>query len=557
MAEMTEVYDALRKADAAGDVEGAKRLTEYIQSQGAPKQDTVKEEKPKAEPKAKSDPFGFLKESQDKYKTSFAGRLAETFDPIKAITQEGIVPQLAGAAKRAITGEKAPKAEEAPEQSASVRQTLSNMVKYAKQDPGAFAGTVANAIVADPELLLMPEFIPAKVLASIQKVSKLGGAVAKTADAATQAAAMAAGQSAARQLNERGTIDMDVLKQDVKNAAVIGGGTRVVGEAGRAAIPGAAKYASAGSKEAIDIAKKEGYTIPLKEMSPLGAVLDKYYKTPLEKINSERFAKDITSPTGTQVSEINTTTLPKIEQNLSTEINGILANEKVTVPAPMVDKVVEGLKTLPQTDVVENAIASIENGVEISGKTWHKIRSELTTRKFKAVQSDNHLVADNIDLLINRWDQVGQMQGNFTAKATTDFNIWKKKYTAYADIREGIASTNAGMDKYLEGKLSPADVMNGIRKRREKEALLQTYTGRPQTKTAAIASGLDLLGEKGPVTTSLWGATIPKLALSVPAKGIQAFGYTKPGQNLFYKGIPETGIAPYVGYQAGEMTKEK
>lgn len=508
-------------------------------------------------PKQKTDLSSLLKESQEKYKGSFSGRFAETFDPIKAITQEGIVPQLVGAAKRAVTGEKPPKADAEAEKPASVGQTLSNMIKYAKQDPGAFAGTVANAIIADPELLLMPEFLPAKVAASIQKVSKLGGAAAKTADAATQAAAMAAGQSVARQLNERGTIDMDVVKQDVKNAAVIGGGTRALAETGRAAIPGAAKYATEGSKEAIDIAKKEGYTIPLKEMSPLGAVLDKYYKTPLEKINSERFAKDITAPTGTQVSEINTKTLPKIEQNLSTEITNILANEKVLVPPSVSQKIVDGLKSLPQTDVVENAIASIENGVEISGKTWHTIRSELTTRKFKAVQSDNHLIADDLEQLVNRWDQIGQMQGNFTPKATADFNAWKKKYTAYADIREGIASTNAGIDKYLEGKLSPADVMNGIRKRRQQEALLKTYTGRPQTKTAAIASGLDLLGEKGPVSTSLWGATIPKLALSVPAKGIQTFGYTKPGQNLFYKGLPETGIAPYVGYQAGEMTKDK
>ena len=35
MADMTQVYDALRKADAAGDVEGARKLAAYIQSQSA------------------------------------------------------------------------------------------------------------------------------------------------------------------------------------------------------------------------------------------------------------------------------------------------------------------------------------------------------------------------------------------------------------------------------------------------------------------------------------------------------------------------------------------
>jgi hypothetical protein len=537
MAEMNEVYDALRKADAAGDVEGAKRLTQYIQGQ-------TKTEKTKTEqPKEKG----------------FVERFGETFAPVKAITEEGIIPQLASAAKRAVTGEEAPKAQEKPEETRTVGQTLKNMVNYAKQDPGAFAGTVANAIIADPELLLMPEFLPARVLSSIEKVSKLGGSVAKTADAATQAAAMAAGQSAARQLNERGTIDMDVLKSDVKSASAIGAGARATGEVGRAVLPGAEKYATAGSKEAIDLARKEGYTVPLKELSPLGGILDKYYKTPLEKINKEKFVEDITAPTGTKVTEINTTTLPQIYKNLTSEVDGIVANEKVLVPSNISDSVADSLKkTLPKTDLIDNAVTSIENGVEISGKTWHKIRSELSTRKFKAVQSDNQLVADDIDQLINRWDGIAQAKGNFSAKATKDFNSWKQKYTAFSDIREAIQTSESAMKNYLEGKLMPSDVMNGIRKRRSQEALMKTYTSRPQTKTAAISAGLDLLGEKGPVATSWFGATLPKLAAGAVAKPVQALGYTPLGQEMFYRGLPNMPkpvSAPMLGFEAEQAGK--
>ncbi|NCA20344.1 MAG: hypothetical protein EBS86_04315, partial [Crocinitomicaceae bacterium] len=32
-----------------------------------------------------------------------------------------------------------------------------NMVDFAKKDPGAFAGAIANAVVADPELLFLPQ----------------------------------------------------------------------------------------------------------------------------------------------------------------------------------------------------------------------------------------------------------------------------------------------------------------------------------------------------------------------------------------------------------------
>ena len=37
---------------------------------------------------------GLLKSSEEKLKTSPLGRMQETFQPVKAITEEGIIPQL-------------------------------------------------------------------------------------------------------------------------------------------------------------------------------------------------------------------------------------------------------------------------------------------------------------------------------------------------------------------------------------------------------------------------------------------------------------------------------
>ena len=99
--------------------------------------------------------FGAKPEKQEK--AGFMQRFGETFQPVKAITEEGIVPKLAGYAKRKMTGEAPPKAEEPPERPLSFKQTMNQVVNFAKKDPGAFAGTLANAIVADPELLLMKE----------------------------------------------------------------------------------------------------------------------------------------------------------------------------------------------------------------------------------------------------------------------------------------------------------------------------------------------------------------------------------------------------------------
>jgi hypothetical protein len=488
---------------------------------------------------------------EKKEKPGFIERFGETFQPVKAITEEGIIPQLGQYAKRKFTGEPAPKAEEQPERPMSMKESFNQVVDFAKKDPGAFAGTLANAIVADPELLFVPEFLPARVLSAIEKTSKLGAATARTASASTNAAAMAAAQSAARQLNERGTVDMNVLRNEAQNAAAMGGGVRVLGETARYVAPGAKAYASEGTQDLLRRAREKGYALPIGEMSPVGAIIDKYYQSPRRAINEETFYKQVTTPTGTQVKEINAKTLPKIEANLDNEITGIMSNQKVSVPSNIKDT----LQTfLPyQKGRIEATLDDIANNRQISGKDWHDVRSELGKRAANARQS-NPLMAQDIDNVISAWDAYAK--ASLPAPVIDSFNRWKGHYTAYKDIDTAIHASPTAYNNYLNGVLEPQDLMTAIKSRRPAEA--QEPFGaktRGQTYTGALGSGLNLLG-KEPVPTTFFGA-LPKVATGAVAKPLQALGYTPAGQSLLYQGVPFTGLAPEVGYAAEKTAQQR
>ena len=492
--------------------------------------------------------FGAKKEKQEK--KGFVERFGETFQPVKAITEEGIIPQLGQYAKRKFTGEPAPKAEEKPERPMSFRESFKQVTDFARKDPGAFAGTLANAIVADPELLFVPEFLPARVLSAIEKTSKLGAATARTASASTNAAAMAAAQSAARQLNERGTVDMNVLRNEAQNAAAMGGGVRVLGETARYVAPGAKAYASEGTQELLRRAREKGYALPIGEMSPVGAIIDKYYQSPRRSIYEEAFYKQVTTPTGTQVKEINAKTLPKIEANLDNEITGIMSNQKVSVPSNIKDT----LQTfLPyQKGRIEATLDDIANNRQISGKDWHDVRSELGKRAANARQS-NPLMAQDIDNVISAWDAYAK--ASLPAPVIDSFNRWKGHYTAYKDIDTAIHASPTAYNNYLNGVLEPQDLMTAIKSRRPAEA--QEPFGaktRGQTYTGALGQGLSLLGRE-PEPTTIFGA-LPKMATGAVAKPVQALAYSPVGQSLLYQGVPFTGLAPRLGY-AEEQAAQK
>ena len=482
-------------------------------------------------------------------KGGFVERFGETFQPKKAITEEGIVPQLYKAGKRMVTGEKTPKAEEPAEQVPSVTEAFKGMVKFAKQDPGGFAGTVANAIVADPELLFLPEFLPARIMSAAQQASKVGYASLKTADAATKAGATAYAQSAARQLAERGTVDQATALQEARNAASIAAGTRVVGEAGRAALPGV-KRAPSPQREMLEEAGQRGYTLPARALSPIGAVIDRFYKTPLEKRNIKRFNEEITDPTGTKLQEINPRTFPKVYENLENKVEKIFRNEQVTVDSIIWSKRLTDF--LPyQRGTIQQALLDIDNGLPIKGKQWHEIRSELSRRAAGARES-NPVLAQDLYALIDQWDTAAQ--GQLSGKAANQFAKWREQYTAFKDIDEAIFSNKTAYNRYLEGRLSPEDLMSAIRQRRPTEARAP-FAGRPQTTTAALGTGLDLLGYTEPTPINVFSAT-PRIAAGVAAKPLQAGMYSPLGQYLLRQGLPTTGVAPYMGLAQQRQTKQ-
>ena len=98
--------------------------------------------------------------------------------------------------------------------------------------------------------------------------------------------------------------------------------------------------------------------------------------------------------------------------------------------------------------------------------------------------------------------------------------------------------------------------MTAIKGRRPAEAQEPFgATARKQTETAALGSGLNLLG-KEPVPTTFFG-TLPKMAAGAVAKPVQALGYTPLGQSLLYKGVPFTGLAPETGYAAEKTAQQR
>jgi hypothetical protein len=493
--------------------------------------------------KTKKGVGGILQESQEAYKTSPVGRFKETFSPLKAITQEGIIPQLYEYSKRKATGEPAPKAGEPQEAPVSLMTNLGNMASYAKKDPGAFAGHIANAIVADPELLVLPEFIPARVAAGMGRVS---AAVAKTADAATQAAAVAAGQSAARQLNERGSVDMNVLRQEAKNAAALSGGARAVGAT---VAPGVAR-AEPEARAMMQEARGRGYTLPSSELSPLGVLIDRYYNTPLDRLNSRRFVQEITAETGSQVDRINPTTLTQIRNNLRQDVNAILSPHDVQSTPALAQRIREFLGPNPDRDVtIDRVLADAETGNPIAADRWHRVRSELSNELNSAIRRQNRNEIVDARTALQDWDG---LLNQIPQNAREQFEQWRGRYTAFKDIEDAIQKSPTAFASFQRGRLDPQDLLNSMRSRRESEA---TYLGRqrPQTETALLASGLNLLGKNKPFSFGI--GTMPKAAAAAVAKPIQAAMYSRPGQYALYEGLGQGRVVPYLG-PAVQRTKD-
>lgn len=499
----------------------------------------------------------------------FFDRFMETFHPAQSMLEESILPMVAPpggyaapADLRALAGEvKTPptaqqvvgsymeqKAAEQAQRRAQMEgepkkplpgvfDTLGALKDYAVKDPGGFSGAFASALIADPALLMLPEFIPAKVVNAVAKTSKAGAAALKVADAATQASAVAAGESAARQLRETGTIDMELLRNDVKNAA---GVAATVRGAGMAIAPGV--MLKPGSTEAsqklVKEAAQEGYAVPMEHLSTFGAAIDKFFRRPQTDKNSKLFVKEVTDPTGTPVTELNPDNMAKINSNLSQEVQSVLSGTSLRIPPSYEPLLREFLKY--KKGSVDLTLESIKNGIPIRGEDWHEIRSILGQQRNSAYGS-NPSLANDIGDIMNGWDTIANRQ--LPTRVRVAFNKWKSKYVAYSDLFDAVSANPTSFNNFQLGKLDPQDLANAIRSRRPKEAV-QRRTQREQTAAATRAAALDLTKAGEPKSLS---SAFPLLdpairsVLAVPAKLSQLYMYSPLGQRTMIGG-PGGGI---------------
>jgi RNA polymerase sigma-70 factor (ECF subfamily) len=109
----------------------------------------------------------------------------------------------------------------------SVRQMWDQLKGAAKEDPGRFAAQFANALIADPEMLLAPEGLGVKVIAGTRKIATGAETISKAAkiadrviDAGSTGAALNMGMEATSKASE----GQEVTGQDMGFAAATGFG---------------------------------------------------------------------------------------------------------------------------------------------------------------------------------------------------------------------------------------------------------------------------------------------------------------------------------------------
>lgn len=148
-------------------------------------------------------------------------------DATKIIQQYDIVrnpgkypPQAVQAARRAIAQR------EVQQETGGIKETWRSLVQAAKEDPGGIAAQFVNTIVADPELLALPEGVGIKVAAGVKKVAtgaEVANKVVKVADkvldAASTNAALNLGIESAAAASEGRTL----TAEEAKTSAVMGG----------------------------------------------------------------------------------------------------------------------------------------------------------------------------------------------------------------------------------------------------------------------------------------------------------------------------------------------
>lgn len=328
--------------------------------------------------------------------------------------------------------------------------------------------------------------------------------------------------------------------------------------------PGTRAQMTPDKQQAIDFARERGYTIPISELTENAAIntLDRIFDNPLVQRNAPLFAKQINSLMGSAGNTIGPQGMTSTSQRLSQVASKLMSGKQVTLgpnlstqSQSLLDQTVKGIPALEPRQVqsiLESAKAT--SGRTIDGNVWHKTRQILNDR-YVSLLNANSPEAPLMRQLINEWDEAAYASIKDKGWRSA-FELWKTRWTVFADVSEAVNSNQAARQNFVKGVLDPVDLMNVTATKRPGEFVRRFYSppgtavaagGRPQTTEAGVAGALNVFGrEGGPQAIAPYyrAATAPKfLGTLVGAKALQERLYTPEGQRLILEGLQPSQAA--------------
>ena len=367
--------------------------------------------------------------------------------------------------------------------------------------------------------------------------------------------------------------DAGMLEQRLK-AGAIGFGAGAAGQAFKEGFtrlaPGAINVANAPTRKLLEEAEKRGITVPISDMTENAFVrtLDRVFENPLMARNAPIVSRELNRAMG-QTGEV--IDLGKAGANLSQEVQGLVANQKVslrTLTPGAQQALNETFSAIPQLEnkplqkLIANARDMSLTNVPVSGQEWHLARQQLNRQYVSSLNAGDYQRSNALRTLINEWDDAAYnsvKDPNFK----NNFINWKAKYTAFSDVQEAANRNEKSRQLILRGIVDPTDLMNVVAQKRPTEFLQRPFTapavpgataagGRPQTTLGAVGGGLDIYGREATsvapyirATSGLVGlAGIPftgGASAAIPTgllagKGLQSYLYSPSGQRLMLRG---------------------
>lgn len=459
-------------------------------------------------------------------------RATEPFElPIKEFARgAALSPQRAGAAMAQFVPSKR---EEATQRAQEIEAELSE--SFPKRAGATVADIIGIGKLASPII---------KGVSAGQRMLRAGG--------------VGAGVTAATTPVEKETENVgDFIAEKAKQGA-IGFGFGVVPQGviegtRKFLFPGSMLTANQATKEAVDRAVKEGYLLPISEITDSAALqtLDRLFDSPLVQRNAPLFARQINKMMGAAGDEISPRSLEKLSRGLSAEIIKLTRNKEIDLSSitPQLRQIyVDTLQAIPDLEpaklkkIVDSLGYSATQNVLLDGKTWHETRQLLQNEARKLMGQPGYQQARD---LIRAWDNAAFNSIKDPAWKGA-FSNWKGKYTVFSDVEAAVNANPTAKSNFVKGVLDPEDLRNAISMRRPEEFTRRMFrpttgarAGREQTALAGVAGGLNVFGRQPESVAPYYrAATAPKVfGTLVGAKALQDYLYSPAGQQALMQGL--------------------